>query len=164
MDDNPGPRRGDHPAALSTNTTSHLLASFTPYEPISRATTPGIPYSKMEEDDKKRYRPRTFAYFQQLPFEVEDDTERDAALQLILKHLYISIKAEDFSPGAMHWTKELTAWLNLKFEMTREQRAKLAKLYYSLALAPGLENAASDRFLRMVLTLTRFAIASKPGD
>ncbi|CAH0015102.1 unnamed protein product [Clonostachys rhizophaga] len=164
MDDNPGPRRGDHAGALSASTAAHLFANFTPYEPISRATTPGIPCAKVDDDDKKRYRPRTFAYFRQLPFEVEDESERDAALQQILKQLYIAIKAEDFNPGALHWTRELSAWLNLKFEMTREDRAKLAKLYFSLALAPGLDHAASDRFLRMVLTLTRKSHYLKPGE
>lgn len=157
MDENIGPRPSGSHAALPAAAASHLLANFMPYEPISRATSPGIPCSKSDEDDKKRYRPRTFAYFQQLPFQVEEEAQRDAALQGILKQLYIAIKAEDFSPGALHWTRELQGWLNLKFEMTRELRAKLAKLYYSLALAPGLDATAADRFLRMVLTLTRCA-------
>jgi proteasome activator subunit 4 len=161
MDENIGPRLSGHGSMPST-ASSNLLANFLPYEPISRATSPGIPYPKTgtDEDDKKRYRPRTFAYFSQLPFEVEEESQRDAALQGILKQLYIAIRAEDFSPGALHWTKELQGWLNLKFEMTREQRAKLAKLYYSLALAPGLDATASDRFLRMVLTLTRYVSCS----
>lgn len=157
MDENIGPHLSGSQAALSTNSTSHLLANFLSYEPISRATTPGIPCAKSDDDDRKRYRPRTFAYLQQLPFEVEEESQRDAALHGILKQLYIAIRAEDFSPGALHWTRELQGWLNLKFEMTRELRAKLAKLYYSLALSPGLDPTASDRFLRMVLTLTRCA-------
>lgn len=155
MDENIGLRHEGSHAALSASATSHLITSFAMYEPVSRATSPGIPCSKTDDDDKKRYRPRTFAYFQQLPFEVEEEAQRDAALHDILKQLYIAIRAEDFSPGALHWTKELQAWLNLKFEMTRELRAKLAKLFYSLALAPGLDASAADRFLRMVLTLTR---------
>ena len=155
MDENIGPHPSGSLAALSTTSASHLLSAFMPYEPISRATSPGIPCAKSDEDDRKRYRPRTFAYFQQLPFEVEEESQRDEALQGILKQLYIAIQAEDFSPGALHWTRELQAWLNLKFEMTRELRAKLTKLYYSLALAPGLDATAADRFLRMVLTLTR---------
>lgn len=163
MDENIGPSLSGSHAALPATAASHLLANFMPYEPISRATSPGIPYSKSDEDDKKRYRPRTFAYFQQLPFEVEEEAQRDAALQGILKQLYIAIKAEDFSPGALHWTRELQGWLNLKFEMTRELRAKLAKLYYSLALAPGLDATAVDRFLRMVLTLTRCARLQFPS-
>jgi proteasome activator subunit 4 len=157
MDENIGPSGHEGPAAaLSANAASHLMTSFAAYEPISRATSPGLPFAKSDDDDKKRYRPRTFAYFQQLPFEVEEEAQRDAALHGILKQLYISIQAEDFSPGALHWTRELQGWLNLKFEMTRDLRAKLAKLYYSLALAPGIDASAADRFLRMVLTLTRY--------
>jgi proteasome activator subunit 4 len=155
MDENAGPRHHGGPGALSAAAASRLDADFSRYEPISRATSPGIPCAKPEEDDKKRYRQRTFAYFQQLPFAVEAETERDQALQEILKQLYIAIKADDFSPGALHWTRELYAWLNLKFEMTRELRAELAQLYYSLCLTPGLDNSASERFLRMVLSLTR---------
>ncbi|KAM4063174.1 proteasome-substrate-size regulator domain-containing protein [Hirsutella rhossiliensis] len=164
MDENIGLRHEGSHAALSASATSHLMTSFAMYEPVSRATSPGIPCSKTDEDDKKRYRQRTFAYFQQLPFEVEEEAQRDTALHGILKHLYIAIRAEDFSPGALHWTKELQAWLNLKFEMTRELRAKLAKLFYSLALAPGLDATAADRFLRMVLTLTRKNHYLKPVD
>ncbi|KAH7303605.1 hypothetical protein B0I35DRAFT_485082 [Stachybotrys elegans] len=164
MDDNIGHRQTGAPLALSSSAASHLFPSPTPYEPISRATPPGIPYAKSDEDDKKRYRPRTFAYFQQLPFQVEEESERDAALQEILKQLYIAVKAEDFSPGALHWTRELQSWLNLKFEMTRELRVKLTKLYYSLCLAPGLDSTASERFLRMVVTLTRKNHYLKPGE
>lgn len=123
---------------------------------ISRATSPGLPCSDDPEvDNKKRYRPRTFSYFRLLPFAVEHDEYRDAALHGILKNLYISLKAEDFSPGALHWTRELQGWLNLKFEMTRELRARLTNLYYHLALAPGLDSVTADRFSKMVITLTR---------
>lgn len=162
MDENIGPQHQGSAAALSASSASHLLTSFAAYEPISRATSPGLPFVKSDEDDKKRYRPRTFAYFQQLPFEVEEEAQRDAALQGILKQLYIAIRAEDFSPGALHWTRELQGWLNLKFEMTRDLRATLAKLFYSLALAPGLDPSAADRFLRMVLTLTRYDFKINP--
>ncbi|OAA48355.1 hypothetical protein BBO_02624 [Beauveria brongniartii RCEF 3172] len=164
MDENPGPHHEGTLGTLSATSASQLFANFASYEPISRATTPGIPCSKSDEDDKKRYRPRTFAYFNQLPFLVEEEEQRDVALQGILKQLYIAIRAEDFSPGALHWTRELQGWLNLKFEMTRELRAKLAKLYYSLALAPGLDSTAADRFLRMVVTLTRKNHYLKPGE
>lgn len=123
---------------------------------ISRATSPGLPDAEdYHEDDKKRYRPRTFSYFRLLPFQVEDNAHREAALAGILKNLYIAIKAEDFSPGALHWTRELQGWLNLKFEMTRDLRARITQLYYHLALAPGLDPVAADRFSKMVVTLTR---------
>ncbi|KAL2755489.1 hypothetical protein ACRALDRAFT_2041851 [Sodiomyces alcalophilus JCM 7366] len=119
---------------------------------------------KPDEDDKRRYRPRTFSYFDHLPFSVEKESQRDEALAGILKHLYMAIKAEDFAPGAVHWTRELQGWLNLKFEMTRELRATLAKLYYHLCLAPGLDSSTSDRFVKMVVVLTRKFHYLKPVD
>ena len=125
---------------------------------ISRATSPGLPFSEAShEDDKKRYRPRTYSYFRLLPFPVEDDLHRDTALAGILRNLYISVMAEDFSPGALHWTRELQGWLNLKFEMTRSLRADLTQLYYHLALAPGLDPNTADRFSKMVISLTKCA-------
>lgn len=133
----------------------YLIQTLSSVDTISRSTSPGVPVLTPDEDDKKRYRPRTFAYFSQLPFAVEEDHERDAALAGIIKNLYIAINAEDFAPGAMHWTRELQGWLNLKFEMARDLRATLAKLYYHLALAPGLDTVTADRFTRMVITLTK---------
>ncbi|ERS96207.1 hypothetical protein HMPREF1624_07116 [Sporothrix schenckii ATCC 58251] len=151
-------------AAAATSSHDFLAGHFS-VDTISRATSPGVPSSVTPDDDgKKRYRPRTFSYFSQLPYPVEDESERDATLNLILKNLYIAIKAEDFTPGALHWTRELQGWLNLKFEMTREQRASLAQLYYHLALAPGLETTATDRFCRMLITLTKKRHYLRPGE
>ncbi|PHH59714.1 hypothetical protein CDD81_2632 [Ophiocordyceps australis] len=166
MEDNLGLGHEGCSASLSAaSAASHLATSFAKYEPVSRAMSPAMPASRPDQDDdKKRYRPRTFAYFEQLPFDVEEESQRDAALRGILKHLYIAVRAEDFSPGALHWTRELQAWLNLKFDMTRDLRARLARLFYSLALAPGLDHSAADRFLRMVLTLTRKSHYLKPGE
>lgn len=124
---------------------------------ISRATSPGLGDSSNATDveKEKRYRPRTFPYFKLLPYNVEEDSERNAALEEILKQLYIAVKAEDIAPGAVHWTRELRGWLNLKFEIPRALRVKLAKLYYMLALAPGIDSAASERFESMFRVLTK---------
>lgn len=124
---------------------------------ISRATSPGLGFSANggDTEEQKRYRPRTFPYFKLLPYKVEEEGERNAALQEILRQLYIALKAEDISPGALHWTKELKAWMQLKFEITRKLRVKLAKLYYMLALAPGIDWAAAERFESMFFTLTK---------
>ncbi|KAI0203640.1 hypothetical protein F4808DRAFT_25979 [Astrocystis sublimbata] len=143
------------------NLASHLLSAQSAGETISRATSPGLP-SETSLSDNKRYRPRTFAYFDHLPYSVEEDAQRDAALEGILKELYIAVKAQDFSPGALHWTRQLQAWLSLKFDMPHELRARLAKLYFYLALAPGLDTSVADRFSRMVVTLTRKKHFLKP--
>lgn len=144
----------DPSSAHAFSLASHVMNSQSYGGDISRATTPGLP-SSTNANDSKRYRPRTFDYFGQLPYPVEAEAERDASLQGILKELYIAVKAEDFASGALHWTRQLQAWLSLKFDMPHELRAKLAKLYFHLALAPGLDSSAADRFSRMVVLLTR---------
>jgi proteasome activator subunit 4 len=149
-------------SSAASQATHFVVQNLSSVDTISRSTSPGVPILTPDEDDKKRYRPRTFAYFSQLPFAVEEDHERDEALQGILKNLYIAVKAEDFAPGAMHWTRELQGWLNLKFEMVRELRATLAHLYYHLALAPGLDSNTADRFTKMVITLTKYAPRCPP--
>jgi proteasome activator subunit 4 len=135
----------------------NLLQNGSSSDNISRATSPGLGFSSniVDLEKEKRYRPRTYPYFKLLPYNVEEEAERNTALEEILKQLYIAIKAEDISPGAVHWTRELKGWLNLKFEITRTLRVKLVKLYYMLALAPGLDYAAAERFESMFRTLTK---------
>ena len=129
---------------------------------ISRATSPGgFPTTDRTqetglENQIKRNRPRTFPYFQTLPYAVEDDKQRQENLAEILKHLYIAIQAGDFTPGAIHWTRELRSWLSLKFDPTKEQRVRLVKLYYELALAPGIDPGVAERFASMFMLLTKY--------
>lgn len=126
---------------------------------ISRATSPGLGFGAngIDTDREKRYRPRTFPYFKLLPYKVEEETERNVALAEIIKQLYIALKAEDIAPGAVHWTRELRAWLSLKFDITRALRVKLVKLYYMLSLAPGLDLSNGERFESMFrFLLTRY--------
>ncbi len=126
----------------------------------SRATSPGgdAVYQNgvvTPTDQDRRNRPRTYPYFRTLPYEVETEQRRQDDLEEILKHLYISVEAGDFTPGAVHWTRELRSWLSLKFDPTKEQRIKLVKLYYELALAPGIEPSVAERFASMFMMLTK---------
>lgn len=146
-----------------TNGRSHaqflqnMLQNGQSNDTISRATTPGLGYSTngVDREKERRYRPRTFPYFQLLPYKVEEEAERNAALEEILKQLYIAIKAEDISPGAIHWTRELRGWLGLKFEISRDLRVRLVKMYYMLALAPGMDWVGADRFESMFRNLLK---------
>lgn len=128
---------------------------------MSRATSPGAGPQEANGDSgelnyrKYRNKPRTFPYFSYLPYQVEDERRRQEDLAVILKHLYIAVEAGDFSPGGIHWTRELRGWLSLKFDPTKEQRIKLVKLYYDLALAPGIEPSVSERFASMFMLLTK---------
>ena len=128
---------------------------------ISRATSPGgEPPERNDMSSDKSYqrsrnRPRTYPYFRCLPYEIEDETRRQKDLHEILKHLYIAVEAGDFTPGAIHWTRELRSWLSLKFDPTKEQRVRLVHLYYELSLAPGIEPSVAERFSSMFMLLTK---------
>lgn len=124
----------------------------------SGATSPGTGESKEQSADNMsatRNRPRTYPYFRYLPYEVEDEAQRQRNLEEIIRHLYIAVEGGDFSPGALHWTREIRNWLGLKFDPTKEQRIRLVKLYYELALAPGLDVTAAERFSGMFMVLTK---------
>ncbi|KAI5305253.1 H(+)-transporting V0 sector ATPase subunit a [Ascosphaera pollenicola] len=150
--------------SLSTKFRGVHLSSTDAGANPSRATSPGgdpvlpppNPNDPLEDPcSKARLRPRTYPYFDFLPYAIEEEEERQRNLNEILKHLYISIQSGDFSPGAVHWTRELRGWLSLKFDPTREQRIRLVKLYYELALAPGIDPAVAERFASMFMHLTK---------
>lgn len=102
-----------------------------------------------------RARPRTFPYFKYLPYETESQEELERNLNICIKHLYIAVSAGDFAPGAVHWTREIRGWISLKFDLPRDIRVKLVKLYYELALAPGLDYLIAERFASMFMVLTK---------
>ncbi|KAK6376885.1 Proteasome activator BLM10 [Lithohypha guttulata] len=134
---------------------------------VSRATSPGGTVLEQNgvgsaEAQVHRNRPRTYPYFTTLPYEVETDQRRQNDFAEILKYLYIAVEAGDFTPGAVHWTRELRSWLSLKFDPTKEQRTKLVKLYYELALAPGIEPSVAERFASMFMMLTKKKHYLKP--
>ncbi|KAI9838315.1 MAG: hypothetical protein M1819_005583 [Sarea resinae] len=136
---------------------------------ISRATSPGIggwgnsSADGQDFDRQNRNRPRTYPYFSYLPYTVEDEDRRQKNLEEILKQLYISVEAGDFAPGAVHWTRELRSWLGLKFDPSTAIRVKLVRLYYELALAPGIDPSVSERFASMFMVLTKRKHYLRPG-
>ncbi|KAL9019161.1 MAG: hypothetical protein Q9185_003542 [Variospora sp. 1 TL-2023] len=132
----------------------------------SRATSPGLGLSRetnTANESMERNRPRTFPYFRYLPYEIENEAQRQKNFEDILKHLYIAVEAGDFAPGALHWTREIRNWMGLKFDPTKEQRIRLVKLFYELALAPGLDVTASERFSNMFMVLTKRKHYLRPG-
>lgn len=128
---------------------------------ISRATSPAGAVNMENghadvEDLVKRNRPRTYPYFTTLPYPIEDEATRQENLSKILDQLYIALQSSDFTPGAVHWTKELRSWMSLKFDPSKAQRVKLVKLYFELALAPGIDPGVSERFASMFMLLTKY--------
>ncbi|KAK5119725.1 hypothetical protein LTR85_007301 [Meristemomyces frigidus] len=138
----------------------------------SRATSPGVAAGRGDDGDDDmdidmsrlgRTRPRIFPYAKNLPYETETNEQREADMDEMIKHLYVAVASGDFLPGAIHWTKEIRGWMSLKFDLTRRQRISLVKLYYELALAPGLEYAVSERFASMFMVLTKRKHYLRPG-
>lgn len=136
----------------------------------SRATSPGAPDYRSANGDGNvdvarlgRTRPRVFPYTRYLPYEVESKEQREQDLDEMIKHLYVCVASGDFVPGAVHWTKEIRGWMSLKFDLTRQQRIALVKLYYELSLAPGLEYSVSERFASMFMVLTKRKHYLRPG-
>ena len=92
----------------------------------SRATSPGGDWRGANgtlNGEDSRSRPRTFPYFEYLPYQTEDHSERLDSLNTCLKHLYIAVSAGDFAPGAVHWTREIPPAFPL---VTRIMRSGLA--------------------------------------
>lgn len=136
---------------------------------LSRATSPGGSWREESNNNSldptkvARNRPRTFPYLRHLPYDIEDDSLRQDNLQECMEQLYMAISAGDFAPGVVHWTRELRGWLALKFDLTIDQRVRLTKLYYELALAPGLNSNVGERFASMFMVLTKRKHYLKPG-
>lgn len=124
--------------------------------PMSGATSPGGHPQPPDGQQLSRGRPRTYPYFEHLPYAVEDEAQRFENLEKMLEHLYIAVEAGDFAPGVLHWTRELRGWLTLKFDLTKGQRINLVKLYYELALAPGIDPNVAERFASMFMVLTKY--------
>jgi proteasome activator subunit 4 len=135
----------------------------------SRATSPGGSRTIDSDDGDAaiarlgRTRPRIFPYQRYMPYETESREKREEDLDEMIKHLYISVASGDFVPSAVHWTREIRGWMSLKFDLTRQQRTTLVKLYYELALAPGLEYAVAERFASMFMVLTKRKHYLRPG-
>ena len=131
---------------------------------LSRATSPGCGRITREQaPSSRRWRPRTFPYRDYLPYKTETEDETDKNLGKILRHLYIAVEAGDFVKGAVYWTRELKSWLGLKYDLTVDLRVKLVRLYYELALAPGVDPSAADRFAGAFMILTKRKHYLRPG-
>lgn len=97
---------------------------------------------------------RTFLYGKVLPYKIENKEKQLKNLNEIIKNIYISLAADDFSRAAI-FSKELSNWLNLKFDLPRQTRAKLIKVYYELCTTQGIAQDLQRRFESLFLSLTK---------
>ncbi|KAH6646836.1 hypothetical protein BKA67DRAFT_663210 [Truncatella angustata] len=88
-----------------------------------------------------------------LPFRIKGNAERYDALKILLTQLYLAIKTGDYRSEAQYWTEELKRWSELNGDLPRNVRATLVKIYYQLALSPGMDHISVGTFTRMVRIL-----------
>ena len=92
-------------------------------------------------------------YPKSLPYACETLEEFDARLDHIIRRLIDCIRTKDFDIGLVQWNHRLQCLLSLKYPIVRQTRARLARLYYELAVLPGLSTRCVELAANMCITL-----------
>ncbi|KAG6866845.1 hypothetical protein C0991_008781 [Blastosporella zonata] len=98
-------------------------------------------------------------YLGSVPYETESVQEMHQKLEEIVGKIFIAAKAQNWLVLST-WDGMLQCWLLMRYPMAKSMRAKLVRLYYELALLPGLE----PRVIRGWTDMFSRLLASKPGS
>ncbi|KAJ3196227.1 hypothetical protein HK101_009690 [Irineochytrium annulatum] len=88
-----------------------------------------------------------------LPYDTT--THRDELLARIKDGLDLAVAANDFSVGALLWTKQIHAFQYLKYDIPLESRLHLIKILFELAVMPNMEAYPADVFAALCMKLLR---------
>jgi proteasome activator subunit 4 len=88
-----------------------------------------------------------------LPYETLADGEK--WLKNICQGLFNCVKAGNYAPGVLFWTRSLNTFLNLKYTLSLEQRCDFANLFYSLIHVPQLDTFLVELFAATATNLLR---------
>jgi Proteasome-substrate-size regulator, N-terminal len=124
-------------------------------DPVDRPLLTATPTQPTIEEQQPPAK-EGYNYWNHLPYEVEDEDTRIAHLNDIIRDLYTCVRAGDFEGGARTASRQIKRWLHLKFKMPKDTRKKLIKLYYELALTPGIDPSAADTFANMFKLLASY--------
>ncbi|KAG0312267.1 hypothetical protein BGZ99_009606 [Dissophora globulifera] len=75
-----------------------------------------------------------------LPYGHDLSQEASDMLSNIIYHFGLSLRSEDWAPGALYWAKQLNQYLDLKYELPKETRVAFAKVFWELTIAPGMDS------------------------
>lgn len=92
-------------------------------------------------------------YPNSLPYTCETLEEFDARLDHIIRRLIDCVRTKDYDIGLVQWNHRLQCLLSLKYPILRKTRARLARLYYELAVLPGLNTRCIELAANMCMTL-----------
>ncbi|KAH8120571.1 ARM repeat-containing protein [Phellopilus nigrolimitatus] len=103
----------------------------------------GPPYVEVPADiehatDSDPAMERLRTYVKSLPYSVEPNSHMQALLDFILARLVQCVQAKDFDPGFLQWDSMLTYWSMLKYPIPKAKRVALIKMYYEVAVLPGM--------------------------
>ncbi|KAG6910583.1 hypothetical protein DXG01_009534 [Tephrocybe rancida] len=98
-------------------------------------------------------------YLGSVPYDTESVDEMHQKLEEIVGKIFIAAKAQNWLVLST-WDGMLQCWLLMRYPMSKSTRAKLVRLYYELALVPGLE----PRVVRSWTDMLSRLLASKPGS
>lgn len=97
----------------------------------------------------------TFDYVANLCYRTKGEANRPAGLKTILEGLYASITTENFEQ-TVNWSCIIAKWIVLEHNVPRKVRSALARIYYDLALTPGMDGRSAGTFSTMVIQLVRY--------
>ncbi|KAM0792923.1 hypothetical protein ACM66B_002682 [Microbotryomycetes sp. NB124-2] len=124
----------------------------TPSTPqASSSLRPSFKRAKLKKP-KEKPRENQLEYQRNLPYQVESLDEMDQRLEEIVRRLIDCVRAKDYDVGFLQWNHRLECWISLKYPMRREVRARLVRLYFELAVLPGMD-------ARLVEVATNQAVA-----
>lgn len=96
------------------------------------------------------------AYPNSLPYACESQAEFEECVACTVGKLLDCVSLRDFDVGVFRWNQSLQYLLSLKYPVLREWRAKLAQLYYELAVMPSLDTRVTEMAGSMCIRLLRY--------
>ncbi|KAG2196811.1 hypothetical protein INT47_002738 [Mucor saturninus] len=118
-----------------------------------------IPLSVIDDDSQ-----HTMHFSQCLPYANLLEHEAEQWLDDICVNLALSVKAKDFTRGALSWVKRLSSYMDMKHAVPRHIRAQLAKLLYEMVIMPGMEPALVELWSNNCIRLIRHNKRLGPED
>ncbi|PWZ00606.1 hypothetical protein BCV70DRAFT_199880 [Testicularia cyperi] len=111
------------------------------------------PSAKTAKKSRSENRHLQLEFPESLPYACETLEDFDARLDQIIRRLVDCARTRDYDIGFVQWNHRLQCLLSLKYPVLRKTRARLARLYYELAVLPGLDTRFVELSANMCMTL-----------
>ncbi|KAH8835425.1 hypothetical protein DL96DRAFT_1702409 [Flagelloscypha sp. PMI_526] len=102
--------------------------------PNGQARLNGKPPPSLEHKSQTKLQ----LYASSVPYSIEPESKMMELLDLIVLRLSQCAEARDFDPGFVQWDSMLTYWMMLKYPLPKDKRIAIARLYFHIALLPGI--------------------------